>query len=275
MNYDMAALFWLYMEGMSIRPANVIILGAPGSGKTTLLNALLGLIPERERLVIIEDTLELNTVPQASWSRLESDEEVSLADLVKNSLRMRPERIVVGEVRGEEAQDMMTAMNIGKYCMGTIHASAAREAIIRLQNEPMNIPEILVNLIDVFITCIKYHVKREVFRVVGEVAETAGMEQKKVLLSNIWKHEYEKRIFSEVSPASVFRDKIARASGMPALDVIKELKLRAEIIKMVDQRDICAMDNVCDFFREYNNDADSALKRFDLTREQLMKNIKV
>ena len=275
MNYDMAALFWLYMEGMSIRPANVIILGAPGSGKTTLLNALLGLIPERERLVIIEDTLELNTVPQASWSRLESDEEVSLADLVKNSLRMRPERIVVGEVRGEEAQDMMTAMNIGKYCMGTIHASAAREAIIRLQNEPMNIPEILVNLIDVFITCIKYHVKREVFRVVGEVAETAGMEQRKVLLSNIWKHEYEKRIFSEVSPASVFRDKIARASGMPALDVIKELKLRAEIIKMVDQRDICAMDNVCDFFREYNNDADSALKRFDLTREQLMKNIKV
>jgi len=62
---------------------------------------------------------------------------------------------------------------------------------------------------------------------------------------------------------------------MPALDVIKELKLRAEIMKMVDQRDICAMDNVCDFFREYNNDADSALKRFDLTREQLMKNIKV
>jgi len=275
MNYEMAALFWLYMEGMSIRPANMIILGAPGSGKTTLLNALLGFIPERERLVIIEDTLELNTVQQESWSRLESDEEVSLADLVKNSLRMRPERIVVGEVRGEEAQDMMTAMNIGKYCMGTIHASAAREAIIRLQNEPMNIPEILVNLIDVFITCVKYHVKREVFRVVAEVAETAGMEQKKVLLSAVWKHEYEKRLFSEVSPTSVFRDKIARASGMPALDVIKELKLRAEIIKVLDNKDVAAMDAACGFFREYNNDADAALKRFDLTREQLLKNIKI
>ena len=275
MNYEMAALFWLYMEGMSVRPANMIILGAPGSGKTTLLNALLVLIPDRERLVIIEDTLELNTVPQESWSRLESDEEVSLADLVKNSLRMRPERIVVGEVRGEEAQDMMTAMNIGKYCMGTIHASAAREAIIRLQNEPMNIPEILVNLIDVFITCVKYHVKREVFRVVAEVAETAGMEQKKVLLSAVWKHEYEKRFFSEVSPSSVFRDKIARASGMPALDVIKELKLRAEVIKMIDHKDICAMDAVCDFFKEYNNDADAALKRFDMTHDQLLKNIKI
>ncbi len=275
MNYEMAALFWLYMEGMSIRPANVIILGAPGSGKTTLLNALLGLIPDRERLVIIEDTLELNTVPQESWSRLESDDEVTLADLVKNSLRMRPERIVVGEVRGREAQDMMTAMNIGKYCLGTIHASAAREAIIRLQNEPMNIPEILVNLIDVFITCVKYHVKREVFRVVAEVAETAGMEQKKVLLSAVWKYEYEKRLFAEVSPTSVFRDKIARASGMPALDVIKEIKLRAEVMKMVDHKDVSAMNEVCDFFKEYNRDADTALKRFDVTRGQMLKNIRI
>ncbi|MGE5279884.1 MAG: CpaF family protein, partial [Deltaproteobacteria bacterium] len=275
LNYDMAALFWLYMEGMQIRPANMIILGAPGSGKTTLLNALLGLIPEKERLVIIEDTLELNTVPQESWSRLESDDEISLADLVKNSLRMRPERIVVGEVRGEEAQDMMTAMNIGKYCMGTIHASAAREAIIRLQNEPMNIPEILVNLIDVFITCVKYHVNNEVFRVVAEVAETAGMEQKKVLLSNIWKHDYEKRLFSEVSPASVFRDKIARASGMPAVDVIKELKLRAEIMRMVDNKDICEMEAVCSFFRDYNKDPDAALKCFDLTRAQMLKNVRI
>jgi len=275
MNYDMAALFWLYMEGMSIRPANMIILGAPGSGKTTLLNALLGLVPERERLVIIEDTLELNTVQQDSWSRLESDEDVSLADLVKNSLRMRPERIVVGEVRGEEAQDMMTAMNIGKYCLGTIHASAAREAIIRLQNEPMNIPEILVNLIDVFITCVKYHVKTEVFRVVSEVAETAGMEQKKVLLSNIWKHDYESRVFSELSPTSVFRDKIARASGTPPLEVIREIKMRGQIMQMMDNKNMCTMSEVCDFVKQYNKDADVALKRFDLTREEMLKNIKI
>jgi flagellar protein FlaI len=275
MNYEMAALLWLYMEGMSMRPANMIILGAPGSGKTTLLNALLGLVPDRERLVIIEDTLELNTIQHESWSRLESDEEVSLADLVKNSLRMRPERIVVGEVRGAEAQDMMTAMNIGKYCMGTIHASAAREAIIRLQNEPMNIPEVMVNLIDVFITCMKYHVKNQVFRVVSEVAETAGMEMKKVLLSNVWKYDYEKRHFAEVSPESVFRDKIARVSGLPAVEITRELRLRAEVMKMVDNKDICAMDDVCAFFREYNREADTALKRFDLTREHLMKHIKI
>jgi flagellar protein FlaI len=275
LNYDIAALLWLYMEGMSIRPANLIILGAPGAGKTTLLNALLGFIPEKERLVIIEDTLELSTTKEESWSRLESDDEISLADLVKNSLRMRPERIVVGEVRGEEAQDLMTAMNIGKYCMGTIHASAAREAIIRLENEPMNIPETLVNLIDVFITLVKFHVKHEVFRVVAEVAETAGMEQKKVLLSAVWRHDYEKRAFIEQSPTSVFRDKIARASGMQAIDVIKELKIRAEVMRFLDTKDIHKMDDTSEFFRLYSRNADEALTKLDLSRAELLKNIKI
>ncbi len=275
LNYDIAALLWLYLEGMSIRPANLLILGAPGSGKTTLLNALLGFIPDKERLVIIEDTLELSTTKEESWSRLESDEEVTLADLVKNSLRMRPERIVVGEVRGEEAQALMTAMNIGKYCMGTIHASAAREAIIRLQNEPMNIPEILVNLIDVFITLVKFHVKHEIFRVVSEIAETAGMEQKKVLLSTVWRHDYEKRAFIEQSPTSVFRDKIARASGMQSIDVTRELRARAEIMKCLDNKNINSMDDTSLFFRLYNKDADAALGTIDLSKAELLKNIKI
>lgn len=275
LNYDIAALLWLYMEGMSIRPANILILGAPGAGKTTLLNALLSFIPEKERLVVIEDTLELNTMHEESWSRLESDDEVTLADLVKNSLRMRPERIVVGEVRGEEAQDLMTAMNIGKYCMGTIHSSAAREAIIRLQNEPMNIPEVLVNLVDVFITLAKFHVKDEVFRVVSEIAETAGMEQKKVLLSTVWKHDYESRSFSEQSPTSVFRDKIARASGINALDVIKELKVRSEIMKILDNKDMNDMLVASKFFRAYNKSADEALSSIGLSKQEILKNIQI
>ncbi len=275
LNYEIAALLWLYIEGMSIRPANLLILGAPGSGKTTLLNALLGFVPDKERLVIIEDTLELSTTKEESWSRLESDEEISLADLVKNSLRMRPERIVVGEVRGVEAQDLMTAMNIGKYCMGTIHASAAREAIIRLENEPMNIPETLVNLIDVFITLVKFHVKHEVFRVVAEIAETAGLEQKKVLLSAVWRHDYDKRVFIEQSPTSVFRDKIARASGMQAIEVIKELKVRAEIMKFLDNKNVNKMEDASRFFRLYNRDADEALAGLDLSKAELLKNIKI
>ncbi len=151
LSYDVAAQLWLYLDGMSIRPANIIIAGGPGVGKTTLLNSLFSFIPKKDRIVVMEDTLELNTDFSASCSRLESGEGLTLADLVKNSLRMRPERIVVGEVRGEEARDMITSVNIGKYCIGTIHALTSREAIMRLQNEPMNIPQELIRLIDVFV----------------------------------------------------------------------------------------------------------------------------
>jgi len=90
---------------------------------------------------VIEDTLELNTFMEDSCSRLETDDELSLSDLVKNSLRMRPERIIVGEVRGAEARDMITAVNIGKYCMGTIHALSARETITRLPPQTNHLKE--------------------------------------------------------------------------------------------------------------------------------------
>ncbi len=132
LSYELAAQLWLYIEGLRIRPANMIISGGPGTGKTTLLNALLSFIPPKERLVVIEDTLELNTDCLENCSRLESCRRIKMDALVKNALRMRPERILVGEVRGAEARDLMTTMNLGKYCMGTVHASSGRETILRL-----------------------------------------------------------------------------------------------------------------------------------------------
>jgi len=140
MTYELAAQLWMYVEGLQVRPANLLIAGGPGSGKTTLLNALLSFIPRQDRVVTIEDTLELNTTCLENCSRLESCRRVTMPELVKNSVRMRPDRILVGEVRGAEAHDLMTVVNLGKYSMGTLHASSARETILRLQNEPMNVP---------------------------------------------------------------------------------------------------------------------------------------
>jgi flagellar protein FlaI len=273
LSYELAAQLWVYMEGMKIRPANILILGAPGSGKTTLMNALVSFIPDNERLIVIEDTLELNTKLEDSWSRLESDEGLSLAALVKNSLRMRPERIIVGEVRGNEAQDMMTAMNIGKYCMGTIHANSAREAIIRLQNEPMNIPEMLVNLIDVFITAKKYQVKNSFFRVVDEVSETAGLEQKVVLLSPVWSYNYEKSGFVERQPSSVFRDKLCKLGGFPAKNFIDELKIRAFLLKTLKEKEMHKIEDVSNFCRLYHRDMDAALDKINLTKDYIVKEV--
>lgn len=262
LSYELAAQLWLYVEGMSAKPANILIAGGPGAGKTTLLNALLAFIPPKDRLVVMEDTLELNTNVLHECSRLESDDKVSLADLVKNSLRMRPDRIVIGEVRGAEAKDLMTAMNVGRYCMGTLHASTTREAIIRLQNEPMNAPSVLVNLVDVFVIMKKFEHNGKVRRVVSELVETAGMEQKEVLICPVWKWDPEANRFCELSPGP-YRDHLARAKGVYPTEVMKELKLRAEILRKLKKLNKASYEDLTGFCGLYSIDRKKALSRLD------------
>jgi pilus assembly protein CpaF len=134
---DMALL----LEGLAKSKINMLISGGTGSGKTTLLNILSGFIPESERIVTIEDAAELQ-LQQAHVIRLETRPpniegkgEITQRALVRNALRMRPDRIVIGEVRGAEAVDMMQAMNTGhEGSLTTIHANNPRDAIARLEN---------------------------------------------------------------------------------------------------------------------------------------------
>ena len=114
-----AAFMWLCVEGLGVKPANILITGGTGSGKTTTLNVLASFIPERERIVTIEDTAELH-LPLAHLISLESRPpglegtgEITIDILTKNSLRMRPDRVIVGEVRHDEAFTLFTAMNTG------------------------------------------------------------------------------------------------------------------------------------------------------------------
>ncbi len=272
-SYEVAAQLWLYVEGLSIRPANIIIAGGPGTGKTTLLNALFSFVPANERMVLIEDTLELNTysVFDESCSRLESDEDLSLEDLVKNSLRMRPDRIVIGEVRGAEAKDMITAVNIGKYCLGTIHAANAREAILRLQNEPMNVPEILVNLVDVFIIMRRFHVKDRVYRVIDEVGETGGMEQKTILLSQVFKYDYEGQTIKSVSPSTVFRDKLAKVAGLTPRDILNDLYMRTLVLTTLAEKNIHTISDVTTFCRAYTKNPKETMATLGLDFDKIIR----
>ena len=174
-----------------------------------------------------------------------------MADLVKNALRMRPDRIIVGEVRGREAEDLMTAMNIGKYCMGTLHASTARETIMRLENEPMNVPEELVNLVDVFVIMRRYNIDGRIQRVVGELVETAGMEKKMVLLSSLWSYDLVKGQPQESAVSSIYRDRLAQISGKSAKEIIEEARVRANLITILLEKDIKDMEDVTRICRKY------------------------
>ena len=128
------------LKGIVKSRLNIIISGGTGSGKTTLLNVLSRFIPENERIVTIEDAAELQ-LKQEHLVRLETRPpniegkgEVVQRDLVRNSLRMRPDRIIVGEVRGKEAFDMLQAMNTGHDgSLTTVHANSPRDALMRLE----------------------------------------------------------------------------------------------------------------------------------------------
>lgn len=119
---------------------NILVSGGTGSGKTTLLSVLSNRIPKGQRIIVIEDSSELKVEYEhvVFFETKMSDEagkgEVTIRDLLKSSLRLRPDRIIVGEVRGSESLELIQAMNTGhKGCMGTIHANSAEDALVRLE----------------------------------------------------------------------------------------------------------------------------------------------
>ena len=157
MSIELAAFFWLCIDGLGVKSANAIISGGTSSGKTTTLNALSAFINPKERIITIEDTLELQ-IPHEHVIRMETRPanvenrgELTMNDLVKNSLRQRPDRIIVGEVRADEAITLFTALNTGHSGFGTLHSNDARETITRLTNPPMSVPEIMIQAIDFII----------------------------------------------------------------------------------------------------------------------------
>lgn len=180
---------------------NIVFSGGTGSGKTTLLNAISRTIENTERIVTIEDAVELQ-LQQPHVVRLETkpamlgqapDEEVSVRDLLRNALRMRPDRIIVGEVRGAEAFDMMQAMNTGhEGSLTTIHANHPRDALARLENmismANLNIPmrSIRAQISSALHLIIQTSRMRDGVRRVTYVSEIAGMEGDVVTMNDLF-----------------------------------------------------------------------------------------
>jgi len=183
---------------------NILISGGTGSGKTTLLNAMSSLIEDGERVVTIEDTAELQ-LQQPHVVTLETRPEnvegrglVSQRDLLRNALRMRPDRIVVGEVRGAEAFDMLQAMNTGHNgSMSTIHANSARDALARVENMVMmanvNLPSRAIHgqMVSALDLIVQVERMRDGTRRVTELSEVVGMEQDVITLGNLFSFKYE------------------------------------------------------------------------------------
>jgi pilus assembly protein CpaF len=183
---------------------NVIISGGTGAGKTTLMNAMSQMIDPSERIITVEDAAELQ-LQQPHVVRLETRPpnlegrgEVTMRDLVRNALRMRPDRLIIGEVRGAEAFDMLQAMNTGHDgSMSTIHANTTRDALTRIENMvQMGQPNLPLIAIRTQITSavniiIQLERMRDGVRRISQVSEIVGLEGNTVVMNDIFQYEYE------------------------------------------------------------------------------------
>ncbi|RMG96238.1 MAG: CpaF family protein [Chloroflexi bacterium] len=191
-----------FLKACVVSRLNIVVAGGTGSGKTTLLNVLSSFIPDDERIITIEDAAELS-LRQRHVVRLETkkpahagDHEVTIRDLVINSLRMRPERIVVGECRGGEALDMLQAMNTGHDgSMTTVHANSPRDTISRLETlvlmAGMELPlsvvrKQIVSAVDLIVQQARL---RDGSRKVINITEVVGMEGDTVVMQDVFRFE--------------------------------------------------------------------------------------
>jgi pilus assembly protein CpaF len=182
--------------------ANILISGGTGSGKTTLLNCLTGFIEKDERVITCEDSAELQLQQphvvrlETRPPNLEGEGEITMRDLVKNCLRMRPERIIVGEVRGPEAFDLLQAMNTGHDgSMGTLHANSPREALSRLESmitmggyslPSRTIREMICSSIDVVVQAARL---RDGSRRITAISEVLGMEGDVIVTQDVFLYD--------------------------------------------------------------------------------------
>jgi Flp pilus assembly CpaF family ATPase len=263
LDYQIASRLWLYVDGFRVRPANMLIAGMPGAGKTTLLNAMFSFLRPETRVITIEETYELDTSTQENCVRLETKEDMPMVDLVKNSLRMRPDLIVIGEVRGQEANDMITAMNIGKITMGTIHASSTRDIINRLQHSPMNVPKDILQVIDALVVVSQVWERGAIARRIVQMSEISGLETQ-VLLSDLFKFDYKTHRASPILPSVTYRDTISALIGVPPPDVLEEEKVRAVILARLNQLGKRDLRSINEVVRDYYDNPEATLQRLGL-----------
>ncbi|HLN45558.1 MAG TPA: type II/IV secretion system ATPase subunit [Candidatus Sulfotelmatobacter sp.] len=253
---EMAAYFWMCLENR----ASIMVLGGTASGKTTSLNSLTCLIKPGSKIITIEETAELN-LPLDNWVSLIARQsyglggsnvgEVALFDLVKTSMRHRPDILVVGEVRGQEAYVLFQALATGHGGMCTMHAENLGSAVKRLTQKPMDISPAYIPLMNIVLSIQRVHLtknnEKRAYRRVIEVNEIADYEDYR----NPFKWNPGKDVHEIDLEHSVMLSTIAEKQGTTKVALLEEIGRRKEVLHWMRERNIRSYKDVAAIIAEY------------------------
>ncbi|MEM5874955.1 MAG: ATPase, T2SS/T4P/T4SS family [Candidatus Aenigmatarchaeota archaeon] len=238
-NFEVASFIWLAIQ----YELNMIIAGGTASGKTSLLNVFANFIPPNQRIILIEETREIQLPDFLHWVPLTTREanpeglgEVKMIDLLVNSLRMRPDRIIVGEVRrAEEAEVLFEAMHTGHSVYATLHADTAEQAFKRLTNPPINVPETVIEALHLI--AVAYRDRRSGKRRLFQLAEILPGE-KKTEINVIYRWKPIKDEIVKEKESFRVREEIRMHTGMTDQEIEKDLKEKTEILKWLCKNEV-------------------------------------
>ncbi|MEM0314061.1 MAG: type II/IV secretion system ATPase subunit [Candidatus Bathyarchaeia archaeon] len=264
---EMAAYLWYIIENR----ASVLVAGGIACGKTTVLNCLSMFIKPEMKIVSVEDTPELNlphenwipSVVRLSFGREESGAgSITLFDLLKAAVRQRPDYIIVGEVRGEEAYTLFQAMATGHLGMCTMHAESVEAVISRLESEPMNIPRPLIAMTNVIMIMARTEVAGRPARRATTTTEVVGLDpaSKNIITNDVFRWKAREDQFEHVGQ-SYLLEKHMKKMGLKDDEVKSELQRRKTVLEWMVKKGIRRYLDVASVIREYYANPDRVFQR--------------
>ncbi len=260
MSTEMAAWLWLSMQ----YELSILVAGSTAAGKTSALNALLCFIPAHQRVITIEDVRELNLPDYMKWNWVplttrnpnpEGSGEVSMLNLLISSLRMRPDRLIVGEMRTrEEAEVLFEAMHTGHSVYATIHADSARQVLRRLIEPPIAIPALEVEAIDIIL--VQYRDRKSNSRKSYEIAEIeAGVTGEQVGINDIYRWVARSDTWEKVAEPTRLIQKLNLHTGMTQREIENEIAERVVILDWLVKHNYSTINQVGNVMRAFYADA--------------------
>jgi len=264
---EMAAYLWYVIENR----ASVLVAGGVASGKTTMLNCLSMFIKPEMKIVSVEDTQELN-LPHENWIpsvvRLSFGHDdkgagnITLFDLLKAAVRQRPDYIIVGEVRGEEAYTLFQAMATGHLGMCTIHAESVESVINRLESEPMNIPKPLIAMTDVIMVMSRTEINGRPARRTTATAEVVDFNQntKNIVTEEVFRWKAKEDYFDFSGHSSLLEEHMKK-DDLSDEEIRRELQRRKIVLEWMVKKGIRRYIDVANVIREYYANSDRVFQK--------------